>query len=278
MTGTPDPEDAPTVVTAAPMPGAPAEQPVPAFLESIHPLLEADYSRKPWIAAFIISLIYHTTVVFSAAAIFHEEDNGDPYAEIERRFAVKKVELPKPPPPPPPPPKPIQIRPAVKIEKREVKKQVKAKVVQNLAARVTKVRPDAPRLRTTAMLTDLAPPSADNNGILGAGMPGGTELDLDGADIVGFGSEGFTQPNVIQQVEPEFPQMAKTANIREAAVEVMMTIGTDGRVKDVKFLKGLPIYEEAVLTAIRQWVFEPAKQNGVPTETTFVQKFVFRLE
>lgn len=115
------------------------------------------------------------------------------------------------------------------------------------------------------------------------GAPGGTGPASnagswgDGGGVAGP-PPGFKPARIKSQPKPIFPEMARVAGIRHAKVKVLLTIGADGKVKDVRWLEGLPIYEDAVLKAIRQWVYQPATQDGVPVEYTSAQAFVFKLE
>lgn len=98
--------------------------------------------------------------------------------------------------------------------------------------------------------------------------------DLKQADLVPVPTRGAV---VVFQPLPVFPRGAP-AEIREMRVEVLITVGADGRVKKVAYQSGLPIFKEAVLEAVRQWRYEPALAEGVPIEVTMSQRFVFRYE
>ena len=41
-------------------------------------------------------------------------------------------------------------------------------------------------------------------------------------------------------------------------------MGTDGRVQEVKVLRGHPLFDEAALAAVRQWRYQPLLLNGIP--------------
>lgn len=62
------------------------------------------------------------------------------------------------------------------------------------------------------------------------------------------------------QVPPEYPQLARDMNLRGTA-RVMITVGTDGSVKDVKELGGHPLLVDALVRAVRRWKYEPSDQT-----------------
>ena len=63
-------------------------------------------------------------------------------------------------------------------------------------------------------------------------------------------------PRVLRRVEPEFPPGATGSVILE------VTIGTDGKVEDVRFLRNVPALDAAAEKAVRQWLFEVTTING----------------
>ncbi len=59
-------------------------------------------------------------------------------------------------------------------------------------------------------------------------------------------------------------------------MELIATIGTNGRVKKVKVTKGHPLLQKAAVDAVMQWQYRPTMLNGHPveTETTITLNFV----
>jgi protein TonB len=86
-------------------------------------------------------------------------------------------------------------------------------------------------------------------------------------------------PESLREVEPVYPSMAKDLGI-SGLVLVHMLVGRNGRVLDavVDERTNDPMFNEASLTAARQWVFRPASNNGrtvavwvtVPFKYTFL--------
>ncbi|HJW93359.1 MAG TPA: energy transducer TonB, partial [Thermoanaerobaculia bacterium] len=71
---------------------------------------------------------------------------------------------------------------------------------------------------------------------------------------------------------------ARHAHITGVVV-VEAVIGKDGRVEDVKVLKGLPmgLSDEAV-SAVRQWRFKPGTLNGEPVDVIFSLTVNFKMD
>jgi len=70
-------------------------------------------------------------------------------------------------------------------------------------------------------------------------------------------------PEAISKVTPEYPDIARQSNM-EGTVLVQALVGKDGRVKDTKVVKPVPVFDDAAVAAVRQWVFKPALSNNKP--------------
>lgn len=89
---------------------------------------------------------------------------------------------------------------------------------------------------------------------------------------------GSIRPPVkIRDAQPVYPSMAITARI-EGIVIIDATIGTDGRVLDVRLLRPLPFLDQAALDAVRQWQFTPTLLNGVPVPVLMTVTVRFTLK
>lgn len=64
-----------------------------------------------------------------------------------------------------------------------------------------------------------------------------------------------------------YPKRAKQREI-EGKVVVSVLIGTEGRVKEIKILESQPpgVFDEAVLEALPNWMFSPAKYQNRPVQ------------
>jgi periplasmic protein TonB len=81
---------------------------------------------------------------------------------------------------------------------------------------------------------------------------------------------------LIHLVEPVYPQIAKGARI-EGTVELRAVIGTDGRVRQLDVISGHPLLRQAVMDAVRQWIYKPPVLNGESVEIVAPIDVVFRL-
>jgi protein TonB len=71
----------------------------------------------------------------------------------------------------------------------------------------------------------------------------------------------------IRRVDPVYPVIAKQARV-SGVVELLGVLGTDGRIHELKVLRGHPLLVNAAIEAVRQWVYEPTLLNGQPVEVS----------
>jgi len=88
----------------------------------------------------------------------------------------------------------------------------------------------------------------------------------DGDSVSKVPAGQISQPILVYRRDPEYPKLARQMGQR-GVVELVATIGVDGRVKDVKVLKGPPMLQMAAEEAVLQWVYKPTLADGVPVET-----------
>ena len=70
-------------------------------------------------------------------------------------------------------------------------------------------------------------------------------------------------PEAITKVNPQYPDIAREASV-DGTVMVQALVGRDGRVKDTRVVKSIPMLDAAAVAAVRQWVFKPALSNNKP--------------
>src|SRR2546426_1132493 len=71
-------------------------------------------------------------------------------------------------------------------------------------------------------------------------------------------------PQVVTKVAPVYPPDAAKAGI-QGTVMLQVLVGKDGLVKQTRIASSTPALDAAAQTAVRQWVFKPALDNGKPT-------------
>ena|ERR1035437_3955552 len=69
----------------------------------------------------------------------------------------------------------------------------------------------------------------------------------------------------IHKVDPVYPVLARQARV-SGTVELLGVLGTDGRIHELKVLRGHPLLVKAALDAVLQWIFEPTMLNGQAVE------------
>jgi TonB family protein len=84
-------------------------------------------------------------------------------------------------------------------------------------------------------------------------------------------------PKLTSFVRPEDPGVWPPPG-RDPVVVVKITVDEHGAVESASVLDGLgPGFDEAATTAVRQWTFEPAQQDGAPVKGTITVPLEFPL-
>ena len=179
------------------------------------------------------------------------------------------VAAPPRPPPPPPPPPPAAAAPKI------------PEVMTNPAAAPV----EAPS--EIAPETGLAATEGVPGGVEG-GVPGGVVGGVVGGlpeapppppppqQPVRVGGN-IKPPSKIKHVNPVYPPIAQSARV-QGVVIIEATIGPDGRVKDARVLRSIPLLDQAALDAVRQWEFTPTLLNGVPVPVIMTVTVNFTLQ
>jgi periplasmic protein TonB len=110
---------------------------------------------------------------------------------------------------------------------------------------------------------------------IAAATPSMTSQDDKGASIIvapqsedelpKYGEYVYVEelPEAITKVSPQYPDIAREASV-DGTVMVQALVGRDGRVKDTRVVKSIPMLDAAAVAAVRQWVFKPALSNNKP--------------
>jgi protein TonB len=73
------------------------------------------------------------------------------------------------------------------------------------------------------------------------------------------------QAVLVSKKDPEYPKLARETGAK-GIVELVATIGSDGKVKSVKVVHGPPMLIKAASDAVLQWKYKPTMLNGVAVE------------
>jgi TonB family protein len=83
------------------------------------------------------------------------------------------------------------------------------------------------------------------------------------------------EPRRVTVVQPVYPAAALEAGIHGNVI-LECTIGSEGKVTDVKVLRGIPLLDAAAMDAVRQWEYVPTLLNGLPVPVIMTVVVVFR--
>ncbi|WNG43186.1 energy transducer TonB [Archangium minus] len=183
------------------------------------------------------------------------------------------VEVKPPPPPPPPPPKPkakppppapTVAAPAAMVAPKEipVEKPPEADAANAVAAAPIAVGGTG-QLVAGAIVTGVNTP----------GVAGGTRR----APPINL-PEAATPPKELESnLAPEFPSEMRSKG-QEGMVILKIVVEVDGRVTNIKVMRGEEPFVGAAIAAVKTWRYEPALVDGQPTAVFRIVKIPFRLK
>ncbi len=94
--------------------------------------------------------------------------------------------------------------------------------------------------------------------------------------IIRIRTSQLDMARIVHRVEPVYPRIAVTARI-SGTVELRGVIGTDGKIRELKVLRGHPMLVNAAVEAVRQWIYEPTRLSGQAVEVDAPIIVTFRL-
>jgi protein TonB len=218
--------------------------------------------RSPWVTAFSFGMQVLLIGVLVLIPILYPE-------ALPRQQFMTFLVAPPPPPPPPPPPAAAPMR---------VQKVVSE--LDNGQLRTPTVIPK----KIAKLQEEDTPPS--NGGVVGGvvgGVPGGTVGGVLGGVLGGIVSSvpaavpkmavpqkirvssGVAQGNLIHDVKPPYPPLARQARI-QGTVILQAVIGKDGTIQNLRVVSGHPMLAQAALEAVKQWRYKPYFLNGEPVD------------
>jgi len=191
-------------------------------------------------------------------------------ASAVKAFFVEPMSAPAPPPPPPPP---APARPTPRVEPKPV--------VVDTNQFVAPV--EVPQEIMPEDGLDLGVDGGVVGGVEG-GVPGGVVGGVVGGlpdappppqQAIRVGGQ-IKEPKKLKHVNPTYPDIAKQARV-QGVVILECTISPQGKVSDVKVLRGIPLLDQAAIDAVKQWVYTPTLLNGVPVPVIMTVTVNFKL-
>ena len=235
-------------------------------------LIESDVvnhrTKKSYTVPVSIGIHAIVLLVVVVVPLLTSQELPEPTSAVRAFF----VEPAAPPPPPPPPPPPAPKAPQTKV--------------------MPKVQPNEPPKFTapTEVPEEIKPEEGLDLGVQG-GVTGGVEGGVPGGVVGGVvgglpdappppqavrvGGQ-IKEPKKLKHVNPTYPDIAKQARV-QGVVILECTISPQGRVTDVKVLRGIPLLDEAAREAVKQWVYTPTLLNGVPVPVIMTVTVNFKL-
>jgi protein TonB len=217
-----------------------------------------------------VSIAIHLVVLVLVIVVplLTSEELPEP-TSVVKAFFVEPAAAPPPPPPPPPPAPRAQTQP----------KPISTPVPTENKFQAPIETPE-----------EVKPEEGIDLGVEG-GVPGGVEGGVPGGVVGGVvgglpdappppqavrvGGQ-IKEPKKLKNVPPSYPDIAKQARV-QGVVILECTISPQGKVTDVKVLRGIPLLDSAAIDAVKQWVYSPTLLNGVPVPVIMTVTVNFRL-
>jgi len=212
-----------------------------------------------------VSLALHTiaAALIVIVPLLSADQLPDPASAV-KAFFVEPMAAPAPPPPPPPP----AARPVT-----PPKIQPKPIAENQFVAPV-----EVPEEITPEESIDMGEGTGVEGGVPG-GVVGGIVGGLPDApapvQAVRVGGQ-IKEPKKLKNVAPVYPDIAKQARV-QGVVILECTISPQGKVTDVKVLRGIPLLDQAAIEAVKQWIYTPTLLNGVPVPVIMTVTVNFKL-
>ena len=218
----------------------------------------------------VVSMVVHALLLLLILVVplLMSDEIPEP-TSVVKAFFVEPTAPPPPPPPPPPPAPKAAVTPKVPPKPVEVNQTFTAPV-------------EVPQNIKPEESLDLGVEGGVPGGVEG-GVPGGVVGGVVGGlpdapppvQAVRVGGQ-IKEPKKLKNVPPVYPDIAKQARV-QGIVILECTISPQGKVTDVKVLRGIPLLDQAAQDAVKQWVYTPTLLNGVPVPVIMTVTVNFRL-
>jgi periplasmic protein TonB len=180
--------------------------------------------------------------------------------------------------PPPPPPKVIPRRPKVALPPVAVAAPPPARPLEP----PKEIPKEAPPEASPGTGEPPAPiEEGRSNGVAGGvrggtGGPAAVAIVPGPAQPVNLPEEATPPVASLDNAPPSYPEGARTAG-KEGLVILKIVITAEGRVENIRVLKGEPPFVEAAILAVKSYSFKPALFEGRPIAVYRILKIPFRL-
>ncbi|MGC8579335.1 MAG: energy transducer TonB [bacterium] len=119
--------------------------------------------------------------------------------------------------------------------------------------------------------------TSTGSGESGTGSGGGNGAGSGGGEGIVSSNQLDNPPALITFKNPVYPVEARKQGI-EGVVVLKVLISPDGRIRDVKILKSIPIFDESAVQAVKQWRFTPITSHGNPVYVWMIIPIRFQLK
>lgn len=141
------------------------------------------------------------------------------------------------------------------------------------------VKHNAPAPATKAAEPDVAPPvvaaPADDKALANIAAVSPASVAKPVASTVKV-SQGVSQGLLVKRVQPVYPSQALQMRL-EGTVLLQANITKEGKISNVKVLKGDNVLAKAAIDAVKQWTYNPYLLNGEPVEIQTQMNITFKL-
>jgi protein TonB len=273
----PAPPRPPRVRAAAPRAARPDGAPEPELLLESG-VVSGGRARptRSWRWAPALALHGAAVLALIVGPVFLAEELPSPAAAVGKVFFVPTVVAPPLPPPPP-------ARRAAEPAPRKDVAPARTSVLTAPTAPRTEIKPEdviqPPPPAIAATQVDEGVPGGVDEGVPGGIVGGVLERaavdEWAPASAVRVGG-AIKEPRKLKNVAPVYPAVAARGKV-EGVVILEIAIQPNGRVEDVRVLRGIPLLDAAAVEAARQWVFAPTLFRGVPVSVLMTVSVRFNL-
>lgn len=112
--------------------------------------------------------------------------------------------------------------------------------------------------------------SGSGSGGMGTGNGVGTRTGQVSGDtqVLPF-MDGMTRPTLLSKVDPQFTSEARNAGA-QGTILTKCVITTAGALQKCRIIKGIPLMDQQVLSALSQWKYSPVLYQGKPTAVEYL--------